>query len=200
MATLFPETQYRPGEPVPETGVYRVLHSRHRSPHESTLCEGETFPACKRCGEDVRFEMVLSNDFSKTGPALLLVDDERSVRTTLKQVLQQEGYKVSTAETYSRALGMLKRRPFDAVITEMDLDSQEAGLDLARSVKNLKSRPVIILSTADPTTEKLRAAMELRINYLVIKPIDLQELRQALGRMIARRLAVLEDVSVTKPA
>jgi CheY-like chemotaxis protein len=197
MATVFPETRYRPGELVPETGVYRVLHSRHRSPHESTLCEGETFPTCKKCREDVRFELVISTDFSASGPALLLVDDERSVRTTLKQVLQQEGYKVSIAENCSRALGLLKRRPFDVVITEMDLDSQDAGLDLARSVKNLKSRPVIILSTAEPTPEKLRAAMQLRINYLVIKPIDLQELRQALCRMIARRSAVLENAVVS---
>jgi CheY-like chemotaxis protein len=193
MATVFPETRYRPGELVTETGVYRVIHGRHRPPHESTLCEGETFPRCRKCGADVLFELVLSNDFSGAVPALLLVDDETSVRTTLKQVLQQEGYKVSTAENYSRALGLLKRRPFDVVITEMDLDSQDAGLDLARSLKNHKSRPVIILSTADPTTKKLRAAMELRINYLVIKPIDLQELRQALGRMIARRSAVLNN-------
>lgn len=192
MATQFPESRYRPGEVVPETGVYRVLHGRHRSPHESTLREGEIFPPCKKCKDDVRFELALSAEFSGAGPALLLVDDEGSVRTTLKQVLQREGYKVSTAESYSRALGMLKRRPFDAVITEMDLDSQDAGLDLARSLKSLKSRPVIILSTADPTTEKLRAAMELHINYLVIKPIDLQELRQALCRMIARRASVLE--------
>jgi CheY-like chemotaxis protein len=197
MATVFPETRYKPGELVPETGVYRVLHGRHRSPHESILCEGEAFPTCKKCREDVRFELLVSTDFSGNGPTLLLVDDERSVRTTLKQVLQQEGYKVSTAENYSRALGLLKRRPFDAVITEMDLDSQEAGLDLARSVKNLKSRPVIILSTADPTAEKLRAAMELRINYLVIKPIDLQELRQALCRMIARRSAVLDNAAMS---
>lgn len=193
MATHFPESRYKPGQVVPETGVYRVLHSRHRSPHESTLKEGERFPACKVCGYDVRFEHVLSSDFTAK-PALLLVDDEGSVRTTLKQVLQRDGYKVSTAESYSRALGLLRHREYDVVITEMDLDSDEAGLELARSMKRLKRRPVIILSTADPTTEKLRAAMQLRINYVVIKPIDLEELRQALSRMIARRAAVLENV------
>jgi CheY-like chemotaxis protein len=197
MATQFPESRYKPGQVVPETGVYRVLHSRHRSPHESTLWEGEKFPACKKCGDDVRFEHALSSDFTAGKPALLLVDDEGSVRTTLKQVLQRDGYKVSTAESYSRALGLLRHREYDVVITEMDLDSDEAGLDLARRMKRLKRRPVIILSTADPTTEKLRAAMQLRINYVVIKPIDLQELRQALSRMIARRAAVMENLPMS---
>jgi CheY-like chemotaxis protein len=191
MATFFPESRYKPGDLVPESGVYRVLHNRHRSPHESTLKEGETFPACKKCGEDVRFEhLVFAGALDK--PTLLLVDDENSVRTTLKQVLQRDGYKVSTAESGSRALGMLQRGDYDAVITEMDLDADFAGLDLARRIKRLKPSPLIILSTGAPTTEKLRAAMQLRINYVVIKPIDLQELRQALSRMIARRSAVPE--------
>jgi CheY-like chemotaxis protein len=191
MATYFPESRYKPGEVVPESGVYRVLHSRHRSSHESTLQEGETFPFCNQCGDDVRFEHVVSTN-SLGKPMLLLVDDEDSVRTTLKQVLQRDGYKVSTAESCSRALGLLKRREYDAVITEMDLDSDFAGLDLARSIQRLKYRPLIIFSTGAPTAEKLRAALQLRINYVVIKPIDLQELKQALSRLIARRSGVAD--------
>ena len=74
----------------------------------------------------------------------------------------------------------------------MDLDADFAGLDLARRIKRLKPSPLIILSTGAPTTEKMRAALQLRINYVVIKPIDLEELRQALSRMIARRSAVPE--------
>lgn len=189
MATPFPDSRYRPGEVVPESGVYRVLHSRHRATHESTLKEGETFPSCRKCGDDVRFEQVVSvNSLGK--PTLLLVDDENSVRTTLKQVLQRDGYKVSTAENSSRALGLLKRREYDAVITEMDLDADLAGLDLARSIKKLNPSSLIIFSIGAPTPEKLRAALQLRINYVVIKPIDLQELKQALTRLIARRSAV----------
>src|SRR5262249_26307163 len=107
MAKHFPESRYKPGEVVPESGIYRVLHSRHRPSHESTLKEGEEFPACRECGSDVRFEHVVSTNSSANRPALLLVDDEGSVRTTLKQVLQRDGYQVSTAESGSRALGLL---------------------------------------------------------------------------------------------
>jgi CheY-like chemotaxis protein len=196
MPTHFPESRYKPGDLVPESGVYRIIHGHHRAPHENTLSEGETFPACRTCKDNVRYELVISADVSADGPSLLLVDDEGSVRTTLKQVLQQDGYNVSTAENCSRALGMLRRREYDAVITEMDLETQDSGLDLARSLKNLKPAPLIIFSTAAPTPEKLRAAMRLRINYVVIKPIDLQELRQALSRMIARRAAILASPTV----
>jgi hypothetical protein len=48
----------RPGERAQSSGVYRAIHLRHRMPHEITVLEGETFPPCKRCGDNVRFELV----------------------------------------------------------------------------------------------------------------------------------------------
>ena len=53
-----PDKVYRPGEPVPQTGVYRVVHEDHRSEHEATLLNGGQFPQCTRCGEKVRFSLV----------------------------------------------------------------------------------------------------------------------------------------------
>src|SRR3954467_9766740 len=50
--------KYKPGQPVPETGVYRVIHHQHRPEHDATLFRDEQFPPCGRCGEDVRFELV----------------------------------------------------------------------------------------------------------------------------------------------
>lgn len=49
--------KYRPGEIVPESGVYRVTHDSHRLMHEATLLEGEKFPICRKCKLDVRFDL-----------------------------------------------------------------------------------------------------------------------------------------------
>jgi hypothetical protein len=46
---------FRPGEPAPESGMYRVLHHAHRMPHDVTIEAGATFPKCARCGDRVRF-------------------------------------------------------------------------------------------------------------------------------------------------
>ena len=43
---------------IPESGIYRVIHSQHRLPHEVTLIGGQTFPPCGQCHEEVRFELV----------------------------------------------------------------------------------------------------------------------------------------------
>lgn len=50
---------FRPGEPVPETGIYEVLHDRkHRISHEVMLRSKDLFPPCDQCGMHVRFKVI----------------------------------------------------------------------------------------------------------------------------------------------
>jgi hypothetical protein len=49
---------YKSSDPIPVSGVYRVIHAQHRLPHEVTLIAGQTFPPCAQCHAEVRFEMV----------------------------------------------------------------------------------------------------------------------------------------------
>jgi hypothetical protein len=52
------EQAFKPGERVPETGVYSVRHHLHRENHAATIFKGENFPACAQCGNAVRFVLV----------------------------------------------------------------------------------------------------------------------------------------------
>jgi hypothetical protein len=52
---------YRPGESVPETGVYSAIHDAHRPVHEVVLRKDDIFPLCAKCGNAVRFELVVEN-------------------------------------------------------------------------------------------------------------------------------------------
>jgi hypothetical protein len=49
--------KFRPGETVPENGIYRVTHDAHRLMHEATLLKGDRFPRCRQCKDGVRFEL-----------------------------------------------------------------------------------------------------------------------------------------------
>jgi len=48
---------YKPSEAVPVSGVYWVEHNGHRDSHEATLLQGEVFPACAVCTQEVRFTL-----------------------------------------------------------------------------------------------------------------------------------------------
>jgi hypothetical protein len=53
---------HQPGEQVPTTGIYRVLHQAHRPSHEVILVVADIFPACQHCGDRVRFELLRPTD------------------------------------------------------------------------------------------------------------------------------------------
>jgi len=60
---------FLPGEPVPETGIFEVIHDRgHRPSHEVVMHKKDLFPACDQCNARVRFRMV------RTAPYIF--DDE----------------------------------------------------------------------------------------------------------------------------
>jgi len=49
---------FQPGSPIPESGVYQVMHYRHRLYHEVTMLRGGAFPTCSECGNNVRYRVV----------------------------------------------------------------------------------------------------------------------------------------------
>jgi hypothetical protein len=51
-------TRYQTGATVPETGIYLVVHSAHRLPHEVVVFQGHRFPKCQKCGDAVLFELL----------------------------------------------------------------------------------------------------------------------------------------------
>jgi len=52
--------QFRCGEKILESGIYRVYHGNHRLPHEVTLLRDQLFPRCVKCDHSVYFELVRS--------------------------------------------------------------------------------------------------------------------------------------------
>lgn len=49
---------HHPGERVPATGIYKVLHQAHRESHDAVLTRSDLFPICQHCGSEVRFELI----------------------------------------------------------------------------------------------------------------------------------------------
>jgi len=49
--------EFKPGEKVPKSGIYKVTHDKHSQPHEVTCVIGEPFPPCNTCAHP-RFVLV----------------------------------------------------------------------------------------------------------------------------------------------
>ncbi len=54
---------FRPGDLIPKSAAYQVIHLTHRPPHELNCVAGDMFPPCQTCGEAVRFVLLTPSDF-----------------------------------------------------------------------------------------------------------------------------------------
>jgi hypothetical protein len=66
MAEVNVGDEFEPGDVVPKSGIYRVIHDRHAQPHEVTCIYGKVFPPCYGCGHHLRYRLVTASQHSET--------------------------------------------------------------------------------------------------------------------------------------
>ncbi len=120
--------------------------------------------------------------------SVLLVDDENSILQTLRMVFESEGYAVSTAQSCAEAVGMLNggKCKFDAVITDLNMERDDVGLEVARAALKAHPKPAVVICTGFASMANSRAAMEMGVDYMAHKPVELRDLISALNRLITR--------------
>jgi CheY-like chemotaxis protein len=125
---------------------------------------------------------------TKLNPNLLIVDDEPSVALTLKMIFEREGYAVATAASCAEALNVLSDgRKFDAVITDLNMEREDIGLEVVRAAQQLTAKPVVVVCTGYANLENSAKALQMKIDYLATKPVNLEELIGAMQVMLRRR-------------
>lgn len=121
-------------------------------------------------------------------PSLLIVDDENNVALTLKMVFEREGYAVLTANSCAGALKILADgHVFDAVITDLNMEKENIGLEVARAALRLHPKPAVVVCTGYASIDNSAAALQMKVDYLATKPVDLDELKRAVSRLMAFR-------------
>jgi CheY-like chemotaxis protein len=81
---------------------------------------------------------------------ILLVDDDLAVLLTLKAVLEFHGFEVETAGSSAEALARMKSGVYQLVISDLRMETEEAGLEVIRSARQQPYNPATALLTAYP--------------------------------------------------
>lgn len=120
---------------------------------------------------------------------MLIVDDEPSVCFTLKLIFEQEGFAVASAGSATEGIKILESQPkFDLVLTDLHMEKEDAGLELARKAKQLDPAPLLIVLTGYASMKNVRAALDLHVDHFAVKPMELPELLEAVRRLAGWRV------------
>ncbi len=117
---------------------------------------------------------------------VLVVDDQRNMRTTLAMMLRGAGYEVDEASDGAQGAEQGARGAFDLVLTDLRMGSQD-GISVLRAVKEAETNTEVIVMTAYGTIESAVEAMRLGAFDYIQKPFTEEELLVKVQRAIEKR-------------
>jgi DNA-binding NtrC family response regulator len=122
---------------------------------------------------------------------LLIVEDEETLRESLKRVLLREGYDVTAVESAESASGISEEGFFDLIITDIILPGI-TGIELLKKIKEKIPEQIIIIMTAYASLETAVEALRAGAYDYIVKPVMHEEIKQIV-RNALRQGALLEE-------
>ncbi len=127
--------------------------------------------------------------------SILVVDDEFSVRDSLRGWFRKDGYKVEVAENATEALRRLQEGPWDVVLLDIKMPGMD-GLELQQRIHQIDPDIVTVMITAYASVESAVQALKQGAFDYITKPIDPDELSHLVRRALDQRRLKTENVQL----
>jgi two-component system response regulator HydG len=128
---------------------------------------------------------------------VLVVDDEASVRSGMKQLLEARGYAVTVAEDGVAALERVAELPPDVVVTDLDMPRM-GGMELLARLREQDRELAVIVSTSAVDVQSAVGAMRAGATDYITKPVELDELVLSIERAIEHRNVRVENENLRR--
>jgi DNA-binding response OmpR family regulator len=117
---------------------------------------------------------------------LLIIEDELSLRDSIQQYLEAQGYLCETASDFKEAMDKIDFYDYDCVLVDIGIPLG-SGLDIVKELKGIKSKTgIIIISARDSVDDKIMG-LQLGSDDYLTKPFHLSELNARVAAIIRRR-------------
>lgn len=127
-----------------------------------------------------------------TGPRVLIVEDDKALRTALERALRFDGYDVTEAGDGTQGLEALTNSTFDAVVLDLGLPNID-GLTLCRMLRDQgRSDPVIMLTARTEIPDKI-AGLDAGADDYLAKPFSIDELLARIRALLRRPETATND-------
>jgi two-component system nitrogen regulation response regulator GlnG len=125
------------------------------------------------------------------------VDDNENLRSTLIDILEEEGCKAEEAGTGEEALAMAEKGNYNVAILDLKLPDT-TGIKLLQIFRKRYPHRKNIIVTAYGTLRNTMDAMNLGANAFILKPVDPEKLRQTLQQCMEEQQKVEKSIDEIK--
>lgn len=115
---------------------------------------------------------------------VLLVDDDPTSRLTLQTVLQAGGYHVDAAASAAEAVGKLEEQEYELVLSDLQMESPEAGLKVLAHARMMDYKPATAIVTTYQNSKPVKQSLRM-----LITPEDIPGLLAKVANLISERAA-----------
>ena len=116
---------------------------------------------------------------------LLIIDDERGIRNTLKEILADEGHEVDVAENGQQGLEMAQKTAYDLIYSDIKMPGMD-GMEVLKALKNgendengdtlLSGETPVVMITGHGDVETAVQALKMGAYDFLLKPLDLNRI------------------------
>ncbi len=118
---------------------------------------------------------------------VLFVDDEAAIRETLKPILTQHGFEVTTASTVPEALGTLNHATIHVLLSDLNIGQPGDGFTVVSAMRRVQPEACTFILTGYPDFDTALQAIRSQVDDYLLKPMDVPTLINVIQRRLERR-------------
>lgn len=122
---------------------------------------------------------------------VLVIDDQQSIRKTLREILEYEDFKVDEAEDGQKGLEWVKNHTYDAILCDIKMPKMD-GIEFLEQVAQVNPDVPVIMISGHGNIETAVEAIKKGAYDYIAKPIDLPRLLVTLRNALERKSLVTE--------
>lgn len=107
---------------------------------------------------------------------ILVVDDDKLIRWSLKEIFTQEGYEVDTVATINDALNQATNNPYNLIFADVEM-GEETGIYMLREMRELQTVAKIIILSAYSRSQIEPFLGTLNIFSIIEKPFNTEQIK-----------------------
>jgi len=124
---------------------------------------------------------------------ILVIDDEAGIRSSLKGILEDEGYNVTVTDTGEKGLEIFRSENFDLIFLDIWLPEKN-GLEILSDIKNYEDNSQVVMITGHGSVESAVKATKLGAYDFLEKPLSLEKVVQTVKNALQHKNLLEENL------